>query len=99
MCTHCDSKIIKSLTYQVHELRGKILDSHWVAGYFKKGQCPGQTGSTGGYKPVQFNYPHLEIRQDGRSVEMNRVKHSGVPSSTRAICSVPMSFSSAMGCL
>ena len=36
-CTHCDGKIIKDPTYQVHELRCKILDSCWVAGYFERG--------------------------------------------------------------
>ena len=36
-CTHCDGKITRNLTYQVHESRGKILDSHWVARYFEKG--------------------------------------------------------------
>ena len=36
-CTHCDGKIIKDPTYQVHELRRKILDSRWVTGYFERG--------------------------------------------------------------
>ena len=32
-----DGEIIKNPTYQVCELRGKILDSCWVAWYFKRG--------------------------------------------------------------
>ena len=36
-CTHCDGEIIKNLTYQVRESRGKILDSRWVMRYFKRG--------------------------------------------------------------
>ena len=36
-CTHCDGKITKSPAYQVHESRGKILDSRWVARYFERG--------------------------------------------------------------
>ena len=35
--THCDGKIMKILTYQVQELRGKILDSRWVVRHFERG--------------------------------------------------------------
>ena len=37
VCTHCESKGEKKSTYQVLKVEHKILDSHWVAGYFKKG--------------------------------------------------------------
>ena len=60
-CTHCDGKIIKDPTYQVHELRRKILDSRWVAGYFERGHDVAKADrSTGGYEPARFSYPHSE---------------------------------------
>ena len=37
VCTHCVGKGKKRPTYQVVKVEHKILDSCWVAGYFKKG--------------------------------------------------------------
>ena len=37
VCTHCESKGETRSTYQVLEVAHKIMDSHWVTGYFKKG--------------------------------------------------------------
>ena len=37
VCMHCKSKGKKRSTYQVLKVEQKILDSRWVAGYFKKG--------------------------------------------------------------
>ena len=37
VCTHCEGKGEKKPTYQVLKVEEKILDSHWVTGYFKKG--------------------------------------------------------------
>ena len=37
VCMHCESMCAKRPTYQVLKVDQKILDSHWVRGYFKKG--------------------------------------------------------------
>ena len=61
VCTHCKSKGEKRPTYQVLKVGQKILGSHWVMGYLRKAtRSPGLTGSTGGYEPVWFRYPHSE---------------------------------------
>ena len=34
---HCEGKGEKKPTYQVFQVREKLLDLRWVAGYFRKG--------------------------------------------------------------
>ena len=60
-CTHCDGKIIKNLTYQVRESRGKNWTHAGSQGILREAMMwPRPTGSTGGYGPERFNYPYSE---------------------------------------